>query len=139
MKRKLVFAALVGVTTLVVVAGPAAAQADAYDRTVATGAEAMNMVVLDNIFVFLSGVLVFLMQPGFALVEAGLTRAKNAANIKENCDSNPKRQRGTDTRRRRPSLALRVSVDYRHWLQFFGNGPCCCRQGEVRQYNCRTN
>jgi len=63
--------------------GPASAQdvADAYDRSAAVGAEAMNMVVLDNIFIFLSGVLVFLMQPGFALVEAGLTRAKNAANI----------------------------------------------------------
>jgi Amt family ammonium transporter len=81
MKRKLVFAALMGLTTLVVMAGPAAAQSEAYDRTLATGAEAMNMVVLDNIFVFVSGVLVFLMQPGFALVEAGLTRAKNAANI----------------------------------------------------------
>jgi Amt family ammonium transporter len=36
---------------------------------------------LDNIFVFLSGVLVFFMQAGFALVEAGLTRAKNVVNI----------------------------------------------------------
>jgi len=52
-----------------------------YDRSVSTGQSAMNMVVLDNIFVFLSAALVFLMQPGFALVEAGLTRAKNAANI----------------------------------------------------------
>ena len=52
-----------------------------YDRTTAVGAEAMNMVVLDNIFIFVAAVLVFLMQPGFALVEAGLTRAKNAANI----------------------------------------------------------
>jgi Amt family ammonium transporter len=41
----------------------------------------MNMVVLDNIFIFVCGVLVFMMQVGFALVEAGLTRAKNAANI----------------------------------------------------------
>ena len=41
----------------------------------------MNMIVLDNIFIFISAVLVFLMQAGFALVEAGLTRAKNAANI----------------------------------------------------------
>ncbi len=63
-------------------ASPAAAQvADQYDRASATGGAAMNMVVLDNIFIFVSGVLVFLMQAGFALVEAGLTRAKNAANI----------------------------------------------------------
>jgi len=61
-------------------AGPASI-AEAYDRAQATGAGAMNMVVLDNIFVFVSAVLVFLMQPGFALVEAGLTRAKNAGNI----------------------------------------------------------
>lgn len=55
--------------------------AENYDRSSASGTGAMNMVVLDNIFIFLSAALVFLMQPGFALVEAGLTRAKNAANI----------------------------------------------------------
>ena len=37
--------------------------------------------VLDNIWIFLAGVLVFFMQAGFALVEAGLTRAKNVVNI----------------------------------------------------------
>ena len=63
-------------------APPAGAEVvEQYDRSAATGAEAMNMVVLDNIFIFVAAVLVFLMQPGFALVEAGLTRAKNAANI----------------------------------------------------------
>jgi ammonia channel protein AmtB len=31
--------------------------------------------------VFIAGVLVFFMQAGFALVEAGLTRAKNVVNI----------------------------------------------------------
>lgn len=36
---------------------------------------------LDNIWVFVAGILVFLMQAGFGLVEAGLTRAKNVANI----------------------------------------------------------
>jgi len=44
-------------------------------------AGAAQTIVLDNIFIFFSAVLVFLMQPGFALVEAGLTRAKNAGNI----------------------------------------------------------
>ncbi len=57
------------------------ATAEQYDRTQASGAEVLNMVVLDNIFIFVCGVLVLLMQAGFALVEAGLTRAKNAANI----------------------------------------------------------
>ena len=37
--------------------------------------------ILNNIWVFLAGVLVFFMQAGFALVEAGLTRAKNVVNI----------------------------------------------------------
>jgi Amt family ammonium transporter len=37
--------------------------------------------VLDNIWVLLAGCLVFFMQAGFALVEAGLTRAKNVVNI----------------------------------------------------------
>ncbi len=37
--------------------------------------------ILDNIWVLIAGVLVFFMQAGFALVEAGLTRAKNVGNI----------------------------------------------------------
>jgi Amt family ammonium transporter len=36
---------------------------------------------LNNIWVFIAGCLVFFMQAGFALVEAGLTRAKNVVNI----------------------------------------------------------
>lgn len=36
---------------------------------------------LDNVFVLLAAVLVIFMQAGFALVEAGLTRAKSVANI----------------------------------------------------------
>jgi Amt family ammonium transporter len=42
---------------------------------------AASQVVLDNIFVFFAAVLVFFMQAGFALVEAGLTRAKSVGNI----------------------------------------------------------
>ncbi len=37
--------------------------------------------ILNNIWVFIAGILVFFMQAGFALVEAGLTRAKNVVNI----------------------------------------------------------
>jgi Amt family ammonium transporter len=37
--------------------------------------------LLDNIWIFIAGILVFFMQAGFALVEAGLTRAKNVGNI----------------------------------------------------------
>ena len=36
---------------------------------------------LDNVFVLVSAVLVIFMQAGFALIEAGLTRAKSVANI----------------------------------------------------------
>ena len=43
---------------------------------------------LDTLWVLLGAMLVFWMQPGFALVEAGMTRAKNSANIlmKNFCD-----------------------------------------------------
>ena len=43
---------------------------------------------IDTIWVLLAAMLVFWMQPGFALVEAGMTRAKNTANIlmKNFCD-----------------------------------------------------
>ncbi len=40
-----------------------------------------TQAILDNIWVFIAGCMVFLMQAGFALVEAGLTRAKNVVNI----------------------------------------------------------
>ena len=36
---------------------------------------------LDTVWVLIAAMLVFFMQPGFALVEAGFTRAKNTANI----------------------------------------------------------
>ncbi len=81
LRTKVGMAAVAGLGSALLLAGPASAQAEQYDRTAATGAEAMNMVVLDNIFIFICAVLVFLMQAGFGLVEAGLTRAKNAANI----------------------------------------------------------
>jgi len=40
-----------------------------------------SQVILDNIWILIAGILVFFMQAGFALVEAGLTRAKNVGNI----------------------------------------------------------
>ena len=52
---------------------PAAAQAS--DPTAAIQA------ALDNTWVVLAGVLVFVMQAGFALLESGLTRVKNTTNI----------------------------------------------------------
>ena len=50
--------------------------ASAQDATPAT-----VQVNLDYVWVLVAGALVFLMQAGFALLETGLTRAKNAANI----------------------------------------------------------
>lgn len=43
---------------------------------------------IDTVWVVLAAMLVFFMQPGFALVEAGMTRTKNTANIlmKNFCD-----------------------------------------------------
>lgn len=48
----------------------------------------MNISSLDTVWTLLAAMLVFFMQPGFALVEAGLTRSKNTANIlmKNFCD-----------------------------------------------------
>jgi Amt family ammonium transporter len=57
---------------LFVTAGPAGAQEISADAV---------KVELDNAYVLLSAVLVIFMQAGFALVEAGLTRAKSVANI----------------------------------------------------------
>ena len=36
---------------------------------------------LDTVWVLVAAMLVFFMQPGFAIVEAGFTRSKNTANI----------------------------------------------------------
>ena len=40
-----------------------------------------TQMILDNIFIFIAAVLVIFMQAGFALVEAGLTSAKNVGSI----------------------------------------------------------
>ncbi len=70
--RRLVFATGLGITGLVAFAAPALAQAEEVDPV---------QVNLDNVWVLLAAVLVIFMQAGFALVEAGLTQAKNVANI----------------------------------------------------------
>jgi Amt family ammonium transporter len=72
-KGKLLTGAVVAAAGVVFLASPAAAQA------VPEGVP--TQVMLDNLWVFIAGVLVFFMQAGFGLVEAGLTRAKNVANI----------------------------------------------------------
>lgn len=49
--------------------------------TPAVETAASPIVPLDTVWVLLAAMLVFFMQPGFALVEAGFTRSKNTANI----------------------------------------------------------
>ncbi len=66
----------VAVMAALIILWPAAAGAQDSALT-ATDVQA----TLDNIWVFVAGCMVFLMQAGFALVEAGLTRAKNVVNI----------------------------------------------------------
>ena len=70
MFKKIVAGATLGATTLLW-ASPVSAQ----DTDYGGGA------VVDNLWLVVAGALVFLMQAGFAFVEAGLTRAKNLANI----------------------------------------------------------
>ena len=71
-RRLLIVGATASVSTLVL-AAPAMAQ----DGITAESVQ----VTLDNIWVLIAAVLVIFMQAGFALVEAGLTRAKSVANI----------------------------------------------------------
>jgi Amt family ammonium transporter len=46
-----------------------------------TSTKTANEVAIDTVWILLAAVLVFFMQAGFAMVETGFTRAKNAVNI----------------------------------------------------------
>ena len=70
MFKKIVAGATLGATTLLW-ASPVSAQ----------DLDSAPQAVVDNLWLVIAGALVFLMQAGFAFVEAGLTRAKNLANI----------------------------------------------------------
>jgi Amt family ammonium transporter len=61
----------------------AVAEAEAEAPTIESNAAAIDAkgVALDTVWVLIAAVLVMFMQPGFALLEAGFTRAKNASNI----------------------------------------------------------
>jgi Amt family ammonium transporter len=72
-RSRLLAGAAISAVGVAVMAAPAAAQDAAEVDPV--------QVNLDNVWVLLAGVLVIFMQAGFALVEAGLTRAKSVANI----------------------------------------------------------
>ena len=76
MKRKLLVAAAGIAGGFLLFAGPAGA--DGHDGEAAAQ---VVQAVMDNLWVFIAGVLVFLMQAGFAMLESGLTRSKNVGNI----------------------------------------------------------
>ena len=78
MFKKSAFALGLGVTT-VLWASPALGQEASNEALAEAGG--YTQAVLDNLWLVVAGCLVFLMQAGFAFVEAGLTRAKNLANI----------------------------------------------------------
>jgi Amt family ammonium transporter len=63
----------IGLAFIALITNPAAAQEE--------DPVALVQSNLDNIFIFFCAVLVIFMQAGFALVEAGLTRAKSVSNI----------------------------------------------------------
>jgi len=73
MKRRLIL--LVG-TAATIVVWPMATGASAQEATVGEIAS-----TIDNVWLFVAAILVMFMQAGFAMVEAGFTRAKNAGNI----------------------------------------------------------
>ncbi|HUG31827.1 MAG TPA: ammonium transporter [Acidimicrobiia bacterium] len=72
MKRRLLTGGALGLALVGFMAGPARAQ---------TELDPASQFVLDNLWVLIAGVLVYFMQAGFALLEAGLTRGKNVSNI----------------------------------------------------------
>ena len=52
-----------------------------FGAAIAFADSAANAVAIDTVWTLMAAVLVFLMQAGFAMLETGFTRAKNAANI----------------------------------------------------------
>lgn len=66
---------------LMVVPGSLLAQEPVLPATVEDEAIAEISTGLNTVWMLLAAMLVFFMQPGFALVEAGFTRSKNTANI----------------------------------------------------------
>ena len=71
-KKKLAIGLMLSAILAVVLATPAFAQEEPAYAT---------QFILDNLFIFIAGILVFFMQAGFALVAAGLTRSKNVSNM----------------------------------------------------------
>jgi len=59
----------------------AAAEEEAYSYDWETSEISEEMFTVNNLWIMIAGMLVFIMHLGFAMVESGLTRAKNTVNI----------------------------------------------------------
>lgn len=67
--------------TICLLLGSTAAFAGEADEAATTDTMAELATGIDTVWMLLAAMLVFFMQPGFALVEAGFTRTKNTGNI----------------------------------------------------------
>jgi Amt family ammonium transporter len=67
--------------TAAAVEGEAAAPAEAAEAVTVEDMVLDVKFMIDNLWILLAGCMVFLMHPGFACVESGLTRSKNTVNI----------------------------------------------------------
>ncbi len=72
MKRRSLIGGTLALALVMLMASPALAQEEL---------DPASQFVLDNLWILIAGVLVYFMQAGFALLEAGMTRAKNVSNI----------------------------------------------------------
>ena len=72
MHRKIWVGALIAAGVVLLNTTPALAQ---------DGGVSAESIAMDNLWVLIAGVLVFIMQAGFGMVEAGMTSAKNVGNI----------------------------------------------------------
>ena len=78
MTRSLGFGLLLMITCPLVLAGQGVPAADSLAQA-ASAASAANTVAINFVWTLVAGFLVMFMQAGFAMVETGFTRAKNAA------------------------------------------------------------
>ena len=79
--RSLFVASLVAMAVVAMSSDVVLAQEEAATEAVEEAADLGVGYALDNMFLFLAAVLVFFMQAGFAMVEAGFNSSKNAVNI----------------------------------------------------------
>ena len=80
LRNRVLTGATIGAGTLLW-ASPVLGQEDELTLEGVAESAATTQAIMDNLWLVVAGCLVFLMQAGFAFVEAGLTRAKNIANI----------------------------------------------------------